>query len=148
MPAENPIIEENISLKLNSKVFLKSNLLSYNFTATGPDHFNIYLSPKVAMHLVNISFDTVIPQNAPVWNGRSIYFVNYAWGVSKVPLQFSVELEVPDNWNKTTMEIAISGKYVHDEKNKYTVQFRAFMDDFPKWANIVPAVANFESWEI
>ncbi|GJQ79156.1 hypothetical protein Trydic_g5407 [Trypoxylus dichotomus] len=148
IPAEEPIIKEDIALHLNSKTYLKRNVLTYNFTAAGPDHFNIYFSPKTNIRLVNNSFDALIPKNVPVWNGRLLYFANFVWGVSKSPLEFSIDLEVPENWNTTVMDIGISGKYIHEKKNQHTPQFQAFLSDFPKWANIVPAIANFESWEI
>lgn len=148
IPAEQPVIEEDISLHLNSKTFQRPNILSYYFTATGPDHFNIYLSPKLNIRLLNTSFDSIVPENVPIWNNRPIYFVNYVWGVSKAPLNFRIDLEVPENWNGTSIEIGISGKGVHDARNRYTVQFRSFLDDFPKWADIIRAVANFKSWEM
>ncbi|KRT78797.1 Peptidase [Oryctes borbonicus] len=148
IPAEEPIIKENIFLHLNSKTMLKPNVVTCNFTAIGPDHFNVYFSPKTNIRLVRISLDAVIPENVPIWNGRPLYFVNFVWGLSKSPLEFSVDLEVPEDWNTTIMDIAISGKYVHNKKHQHTLQFQAFLSDFPKWTNIVPTIANFESWEI
>lgn len=149
IPAEDPIIKGKISLELNSKVLNSSNILSYSFTARGPDHLNVYLSPKFNVRLMNTSFDRIIPSNAPLWNGRPIYFINYVWGHSESPLTFSIDLEVPADWgNSSALDIAISGKHLHDKKNEYTMQFKSFLKDFPNWANVVPAIANFESWEV
>lgn len=82
------------------------------------------------------------------WNDRDVYFIKYNFGKDKVPLNFvlTVKTQAPHDMTMKLVEIVVSGHYVHAERNMNTDGFIDFLLKFPEWADITPALANYELW--
>lgn len=79
------------------------------------------------------------------WRGQQVVFIKYCYGKQKVPLKFSVELKAPLPYPEGTkfLEMVGSGLYGHGQK--HTEAFNRFLGRFPKWADVTPALASYES---
>lgn len=148
IPAGKPIITLPIKLTVNSKENITSTIIRYNITASGPDHQGIYLSPKSNASLLNTSLADGPSEPSVEWNGRPVYIIIHTYGKEKAELNFSFDVEVPDDWKQSyTVDIAMFGSYVHKRIQK-TPQYLDLLKKFPDWADVVPFVGAYESWVI
>lgn len=107
----------------------------------------MYLSPKEGINVVNISLNSFVPTEQPVWNNRPTIYILYVNGKENVPLNFYVDFEVPENWDGLILDIAIAGKYIHENVNVLTAEFENFLASFPEWTVLTTvALAHYESW--
>ncbi|GJQ76385.1 hypothetical protein Trydic_g2102 [Trypoxylus dichotomus] len=148
IPSEAPIFTDALpTLTLNSIVLVSDEIKRYHFTITGPNSMDIYLSPKEGINFLNISLNTFLPTEQPLWNNRPTLYILYANGKENVPLHFFVDFELPENWSKSIVDIAVVGKYNQADNNIYTKEFQDFMNSFPEWTVITTiALAYYESW--
>lgn len=89
-----------------------------------------------------------MPSDSAKWNDRDLYFVIHIYGKEAAPLRFSFDVRVPPNITETTTEIAISGIYVHDEKNRKVPHYAQLINSFPDWADVTAWLGSYESWWI
>lgn len=55
---------------------------------------SVLLAPSVK--LINWSFDAVITESGYKWENKSVYFINYAQGLTGIPFEFWIDLEVSE----------------------------------------------------
>ncbi|XP_025830299.1 endoplasmic reticulum metallopeptidase 1-like isoform X2 [Agrilus planipennis] len=144
--AEQPIIQEDVQLIIQNKENISPTLVMLNFSASGPTHMTIYFALQLGVALKNISLSSEIKEG-PKWKNQTTYFINYAWGIEKRPLNFSMHLQVPQNWKHSILDIAVLGRYVHEVNNVKTPHFKQFLEEFPDWADLTPFLASFKMWK-
>jgi len=146
IPAEQPFIPEPINLTLNSKVNVTISLTRFNFTARGPNHVSLYISPRPRVVLTDISLVAKPPEAIITWNGRPAYIIMYTWAKERAPLTFSMDFKTPANWSGPIFDIALTGKYMNDKTIVKTPHFAEFLNEFPSWTDTVAWLGTYESW--
>lgn len=76
------------------------------------------------------------------WNDKEVAFIKYAYGVQRKSLDFHFYVD----GEEPTVEIVVCGQYLHNEVNRNTESFKNLLKQFPKWADVTPGLANYESW--
>lgn len=147
IPASSPIIPDPVNLKIHSKTEISPTLIRYNLTISGPDRLMFYLSPKKNLNLHKTSLLDKMGHQV-FWNDRPYYFFVYVCGKEVTPVNALFDIEVPENHTGPTMDIAVSGNYVHPKKFRMTQDFSKFLSKFPDWADLTAWVANYQSWVI
>lgn len=110
---------------------------------------DVYLSPKESFKVVNISLNDFVPDEQPTWNGRPTIYILYVYGKEPAPLNFYIDIETTEGFseNVAAVDIAVTGKYIHDKKIRKTNEFQTFLDSFPDWSVITMiALGYYESW--
>ncbi|KAK4883835.1 hypothetical protein RN001_000106 [Aquatica leii] len=146
IPTEEPKIPEPISLRLLSKTYLSDYAARYNFTLSGPNHVALYLSPKSNINVLEISLLSKSQLRPIIWNGRPTYIIMYSWMKSRSSLNFFIDFQTPLNWTNPTFDVALTAKYINDKTFIKTPKFMQFLEEFPKWTDVVTALATYESW--
>ncbi|KAF5280389.1 hypothetical protein FQR65_LT03198 [Abscondita terminalis] len=146
IPAGQPIIHEPTNLKLISKIQISKTIVRFNFSATGPSHINIVVSARQNAKFIATSLVDKLPSNVIMWNDKPTYVILHTWGLESTPLLFTLDFEVLTNLEEKILDIAISGRCMHDRTNVKTPQFVQFLNEFPEWADVAPYLATYESW--
>ncbi|KAF2903089.1 hypothetical protein ILUMI_03105 [Ignelater luminosus] len=146
IPAEQPIIHEPISLKLNSKTSITNSITQFSFTATGPSQFTLYISAKPGAKLIRMNLVPELPSNPVIWNGRPLYVVLYTWGKEKTPLNVTLDFEIPPDWNSSIFDIALMGNFKDERTYVKTPHFAQFLREFPDWTDVIAWIGVYESW--
>ncbi|KAF5270864.1 hypothetical protein FQA39_LY08309 [Lamprigera yunnana] len=146
IPIEEPKIPEPISLQLISKTHISEYIARYNFTLSGPNHVAVYLSPKANINILEISLLSKSQLEPIIWNGRPTYIIMYSWMKSRSSLNFYIDFQTPLNWTNPTFDVALTAKYINDKTFTKTPKFSQFLVEFPKWTDVVVALATFEQW--
>ncbi|KAF5307491.1 hypothetical protein FQR65_LT06846 [Abscondita terminalis] len=143
IPAVEPNIPSPIGLKLNSKFMRDSRKCAFNFTVTGTNYMNVYLSARDNATITSISLVRSLP-NPIIWNNRSVYLIMYVSAKEKSPLTFSIEMDCVRH--EQILDIAVAGRYVYDKENVKTPEYVRFLNQFPDWADIYSWLGVYESW--
>ncbi|KAL1130293.1 hypothetical protein AAG570_013231 [Ranatra chinensis] len=93
IPGSMPIISVPTSLSLINKT-TTHGVTRYWFSAIGPDHMTLMMSPTKNVHLLSWSFVSGRPLIGPKWNGRDTYFVYYSCASAPEEWQFWIDLKV------------------------------------------------------
>lgn len=145
IPAGQPIVHEQINFKMLAKTQISPTVMQFNFSVAGPSRMHIAISPRLNATLMKTNLVPEIPKPL-IWNKRSIYLILHTWGLEMDPLFISLNFQVSPEWKGPTFDISISGKCVHDRTNLKTPQYVQFLNSFPKWADVVPHLATYETW--
>ncbi|XP_011497152.1 PREDICTED: endoplasmic reticulum metallopeptidase 1-like [Ceratosolen solmsi marchali] len=140
-----PLISIPTTLELIEKL-INGNSISFSFNITGPDHIGIIISPYKDIQLTKWSILNEKPLQGPIWNKRETYFVYYSCVKDCEPLNFSVELNIPKNYNGQSLSIALAGHFLHGE-NQHSLKFKTFLSQFPTWSVITSWTASYTSWQ-
>lgn len=105
-----------------------------------------YVSARAQTKIITTSLHDILPSKASKWNGNPVYFILYTYGKEPAPLNFSIDVEGPDNWDRAMIEIALTGKYVHDRLNVLTPHYSNFLKQFPDWAQLTAWLGTYELW--
>lgn len=113
----------------------------------GTDCMDLYMSPKKGISFLNISLNNFVPTEQPLWNERPTIYILYVNGKEITPLNFYVDFAVPFEWSSPVVDIAVVGKYIHEDESVYTEEFQNFLNSFPEWTVLTTiALAHYESW--
>ena len=148
IPAGQPLLPEPTKLEVLSKAQIGPNILRYTISITGPDRMGLYFSPKFGVKVLNISLLEKMPEESAVWNNRDLYFIINIWGKEAAPIKFSFDVQVPKNVSGVTTEIAVSGIFPHEDKNRKMPHYVQFLNEFPDWADLTAWLGSYESWWI
>ncbi|XP_044265898.1 endoplasmic reticulum metallopeptidase 1-like [Tribolium madens] len=148
IPAGQPVLPEPTQLEVLSKEKISTDVFRYDIQVTGPDRLGLYFSPKFGVKVLNISLVDKMPSDSAKWNGRDLYFIIHIYGKEAAPLRFNFDVRVPPNITDATTEIAISGIFVHDEKNRKVPHYAQLINSFPDWADVTAWLGSYESWWI
>ncbi|KAJ8963361.1 hypothetical protein NQ318_018833 [Aromia moschata] len=146
IPANQPILPEQMSFTYNSKEQINSTTIRYNVTLSGSDRLAIYLVPKKDMKLVRISLIESLVQSNFWYNDRQLYFILFTYGRDPADLSFTFDVEVPEGYNGTTVDVAATAKYVHDKKFVKTPYYLSLIRQFPDWADVTPWLGVYSSY--
>jgi len=149
IPAEQPTLHEPINLQLETKVITNSVRI-FEFIASGPDRLEIYISPKTNFNLTSISLTPELPPEPIIWNDRPLYTILYTGGKNYPPLSFSLQFEAQNgnggSESTSTFDIALVGRYLHDNINEKTPHFKQFLSEFPDWTDVAAWLSAYASW--
>nr|XP_022904542.1 endoplasmic reticulum metallopeptidase 1-like [Onthophagus taurus] len=149
IPTKPPIYPSDLPKMVHSKRNLNSTVVRYEFIISGPDCMDVYLSPKLGIQFLETNLNDFIPNEQPLWNGRPTLYILYVYGKEPALLQFYVDFLVPNEWNEKVLDVAVTGKYLHDKINPQTDHYKRFLDQFPDFAAInTQALGYYESWII
>lgn len=118
-----------------------------DFRSLGPDHMNVYVAVKDDGKIREIS---LLPSNVTKdikwdkWMGMEVVFIKYTYGRDVTPLNFYVDIVTNKSIDVPSLEIVLSGQYMHDFENTYN--FDRFINKFPKWADVTSGLATYDYW--
>ncbi|XP_017781638.1 PREDICTED: endoplasmic reticulum metallopeptidase 1-like [Nicrophorus vespilloides] len=133
IPYEKAVVAEPVSLSLENKQNISENSVRLSFKLLGTAHMNIYMKPKDGVKIASTSLAKV--------SSDGLLFISYVHG-DKAPLIFSIDLEVPSNWNSPLIDVGVVGKYVGNPSKS----FQAFSSQFPSWADVINFSSSYESY--
>ncbi|KAF2903090.1 hypothetical protein ILUMI_03106 [Ignelater luminosus] len=145
IPAEPPIIQDPITLKLNSRTRVTDSVTRFDFTASGPSQSTFYVSARPGTKLLETNLVPTLPPNPVLWNNRLLYVIVYSWGKERTPLNLTLDFETPLNWTKPVFDIAMMGNN-KDKKTIKTSQFVEFLNELPEWVSTQIWLSQYESW--
>ncbi|XP_060528272.1 endoplasmic reticulum metallopeptidase 1-like isoform X4 [Cylas formicarius] len=146
-----PSAQPNLAVPMEfsfEKEILTSTKIRYNLTISGPDRFTLYLAPKESVTVTNLSLVDEVKPSAATFKHRPVYFVLYQRGKGGNNFSFTLDVEVPGNWNGTAMDIAVTCRYVHEDTMNRTPEFKTFLSQFPEWADLTAWVAAYYTYII
>lgn len=138
--SESPIFPSETKLTLKNKVLVETNVYKYTFELEGPDRINLYVSPRRGIDLLSLSLADQTITEGVGWKNQKVYNILYTSGVNPI-VPFMFDLTVKDSNEmplQKMLDIAIVGKYVHNELNQNTPAFNVFLWKFPKWTTQTP----------
>ncbi|XP_018573441.1 endoplasmic reticulum metallopeptidase 1 [Anoplophora glabripennis] len=148
IPANQPVIHEPVSFKLNSKEHINETIIRYNITTSGSDRLALYLVPKKHAKLVRMSLIDTIESSEYVYNNRQLYFILFTYGKDPADLSFTFDIMVPPNYNGSTMDIAVTATYVHENKFIKTPYYVNLLKEFPDWTDVTAWLGSYLSYVI
>lgn len=140
-----PMMHEPTSIKLVSRTTPTAGVVHMEFKASGPDHMSLFISPKEGINVTAISLLEETPEADLKWKGRDVFYIKYGYG-KEAALEFTVEVKTPENWNKPTLDLLISGHYVHVRLNEKSDEFKRVLSELPDWTDVMPALSSYEAW--
>ncbi|XP_050311953.1 endoplasmic reticulum metallopeptidase 1 isoform X2 [Anthonomus grandis grandis] len=140
---------ETLGLTIVSKEKVSSTLLKYTLKVTGPDKLVFYITPKTNVTFINTSLITVVKPTIFTFQGRPVYVVLYQLGKGDgTPLTFNLTVLLPEGYSGPTMDIGLSGRYVHQNRIEKTEKYLEFLKNFPNWAHPIAWLASYHSYVI
>ncbi|CAG9768481.1 unnamed protein product [Ceutorhynchus assimilis] len=138
---------ETLTLSLVSKEALTATQVKFNLKVTGPDKLMFYITPRANVTFVNTSLiDTVKPLRY-TFQGRLVYVILYQLGKSDgTPLTFDFIMETSAHHKGPVVDLAVSGRYVHENRIQKSAAYLEFLGQFPKWAHPIAWVAAYQSY--
>ncbi|KAJ8936603.1 hypothetical protein NQ314_012218 [Rhamnusium bicolor] len=146
IPANQPVIHEPVTFTVNSKEQINSTVIRYNVTSSGSDRLAMYMLPKPNMKIVRISLIESLKQSDYSYDNKQLYFILFTYGKDPANLTFTFDVEVPSDYNGTTLHLALSAVYVHDNKFVKTPYYLNVLKQFPEWADVTAQLASYSSY--
>ncbi|KDR16698.1 endoplasmic reticulum metallopeptidase 1-like isoform X2 [Zootermopsis nevadensis] len=144
IPASPPVFHRPTNLELASEQNVSQTTTRLTFHIQGPDHMSVLLAPSVK--LINWSFDAVITESGYKWENKSVYFINYAQGLTGIPFEFWIDLEVTKGPPSLRLDIAVIGQYINS--HEYISEgFKTFLRKYPDWAHVTAWAATYKAWK-
>lgn len=100
--------------------------------------------PQPGMQLLNISL-TDSASGFP-YKDRKLYFIHFVHGKDPANLTFTFDIAVPDDYSDATVEVIVTGNYVHSKGYVKTPYFSKLLDSFPKWADVTAGLGVYSSY--
>lgn len=107
----------------------------------------LYLEPKNNTKLINISLIDTLKQLQDTSSGQ-LYFILHTYGKDPADLTFTFDMMVPPNYNGTTIDVAVTAKYVHENKFIKTPYYADLLKQFPEWADVTAWLGSYSSYII
>ncbi|XP_055588328.1 endoplasmic reticulum metallopeptidase 1-like [Uranotaenia lowii] len=147
LPTEDfPVTSNMFTLAFNGTETVSGNLRRVTFVAEGSIQSAFYVGPKPGVKLVRWSLlDSVAP---PVrFNNQDGYFVYISHGLPDRSWPITMDFEVQDGHAGSIVDIGVITKY-WESHDTHTDEFRALLEKFPAWTNVVPSVAVINVFEL
>ncbi|XP_060528863.1 endoplasmic reticulum metallopeptidase 1-like [Cylas formicarius] len=145
VPGPEPVILTPVSLNVKrqktpagQRIFLEVH---------GPTHIGVMFSPVRGVKILNWSLPPDHPLAGPSWQGRDTYFIYYAYGLDPVPLNFSIDFEIPPDHIGPVMDLAVTSHYLFG-KGKTSKHLSDLVVQFPSWSAVTYWTASYESWVV
>ncbi|XP_050500208.1 endoplasmic reticulum metallopeptidase 1-like isoform X1 [Diabrotica virgifera virgifera] len=146
IPANQPKLPFASKFVVNLKKQLSPTVVRYNVSMTGPDRQYVFMVPKEGMKMVNISLLEKVPKFINSFHGRPLVFLNSVAGESPTTLTITFDMEVPENYEGPTMDIAISSIFVHSKTAIKTPYYQQFLQQFPDWADLTAWIGSYAAY--
>nr|CAD7259494.1 unnamed protein product [Timema shepardi] len=146
IPADAPPIHIATSLELMTQTMLSVKVRRLTFRAKGPENMGLVVSVVPNVELVRWSFEADLPAQGIKWLDRSAYFIHYTSGSTGTAWDFWLDFEVPSNVSRPIIDIALSGHYFSDKRNK-SPQFSEFLNKYPEWTHVTAWTVSYKSYK-
>ncbi|GAB6026090.1 hypothetical protein CHUAL_012293 [Chamberlinius hualienensis] len=149
LPGPRPSFHRQTKLNLISQNVINVNTRRMNFTATGPSHMAMYMSPASGVDIIGWSFGDGKPFPSLTWADRPTYFIYYSQGEAAVPWTFSIDLKVPLDHPKggAVFNIAAVAHYINEPgEDSLTPELKQFVERLPEWTYSMKWPATYEAW--
>nr|CAD7589286.1 unnamed protein product [Timema genevievae] len=146
IPADAPVIHIATSLELMTQTMLSVKVRRLTFRAKGPENMGLVVSVVPNVELVRWSFEADLPAQGIKWLDRSAYFIHYTSGSTGTAWDFWLDFEVPSNVSRPIIDIALSGHYFSDKRNK-SPHFSEFLNKYPEWAHVTAWTVSYKSYK-
>lgn len=104
--------------------------------------------PKNNTELLNISLTDTLKKSEYTHNNRQLYFILHTYGKDPANLTFTFDMMVPPNYNGTTIDVAVTAKYVHENKFVKTPYYIDILKQFPEWTDVTAWLGSYLSYVI
>lgn len=108
------------------------------------------MTPKSNTTLVDISLINAVRPSKYTFHARPIYVVYYQLGkgdgLGSKPLTFNFTMETSEGHAGATIDLAVSGRYVHEKRIQRTAAFLQFLGAFPEWAHVISWLSAYQSY--
>ncbi|KFM82889.1 Endoplasmic reticulum metallopeptidase 1, partial [Stegodyphus mimosarum] len=137
--APKPKIHGHHKFEMTSKALVSSQIYRLSFSASGPDHMTVVISPRSGITLPKWSLTSDTPLRSLDWRDRPTYFIYYSYGEYKEPWKFSIDLKVPNSYDKNSplVDISFITHYLHGH-DYITGDFPSFLARIPSWIHATP----------
>ncbi|CAG9830170.1 unnamed protein product [Diabrotica balteata] len=112
----------------------------------GPDRQYVFMVPKEGMKMLNISLLDKLPKFINSFHGRPLVFLNSVAGESPTTLTITFDMEVPENYEGPTIDVAISSIFVHSKLAVKTPYYQQFLQQFPDWADLTAWIGSYAAY--
>ncbi|KAG4068422.1 hypothetical protein HA402_007942 [Bradysia odoriphaga] len=147
VPGPAPIIQDEASLKLNSKQIVNGNERELHFTMSGNVLTSIGLQPKPGVELVHwdIISDTIPPENS--FLGNKVYLIAFNRGLDIDPMNFTLKFKIDEKVHTGSSVVDVMlVSYFWEYHQQHTPFFAQLLNKLPSWAFAVPSVSSFKAW--
>lgn len=135
----------NTTFQLLSRKAVSQSVQRLTFNVTGPDHMGLMVSPVKESELLRWSILDEPPLSGPKWGGRETYFVYFSYADKPKEWVFSIDLRVPDGWDKAVVDIALTSHFVHGPHQR-SKPFKKLVQQFPAWTTVTGWQATYKSF--
>lgn len=145
IPVGRPEVPTDIQLNLTYTDYRLGDIQRLSFSATGPDHMTLFISPYAGVELKSWSLAAGPPLKGPSWKNRSTYYVYYSYGSNPHIWNFWIDLEVSHKDLKPIVDLGLSGYFVHGAYQT-TPQLKKLFSQFPPWTVTSGWTSTYKSY--
>lgn len=98
--------------------------------------------------LLSLSLIESVKHSEYTYNNKRLYFILFTYGKDPADLNFTFDMMVPVNYNGSTVDIAVTAKYVHENKFIKTPYYANLLKEFPDWADVTAWLGTYSSYII
>lgn len=127
---------------LKEKLIINPTTTRYFFTAYGPDHMGLFISPMWDGEIVNWSYSTKMPYTGSQWRGKDVHFVAYYYG-SFDDTGFDFHFDIETEATGPSFYISLYGHYMTSPNGE---EFDKFLGTFPEWSVVYNWMSSYKSY--
>ncbi|CAH0551529.1 unnamed protein product [Brassicogethes aeneus] len=145
VPANQPILHQKVSFNYTKEI-IDATTVKYTINVKGPDRISMYVVPKP-----NMSFDETLIDNSPNLNfttNSKTFFIQHIYGSEPADLNVTLFIKTPENWDKPTIDLALTSQHVHERLFVKTPYYENFIKQFPKWADVTAWLSSYNYYII
>lgn len=118
------------------------------FTVTGPERINVYVSPYPGAGVKSWSFGPDEPVPTTVWQGNDVYVIRHSRGAAGQDARwtFWLEQESDRGFDENTINVTVAYSWVVHNSFEPDDELKTFVDSFPRWAHVNYAVASVDAF--
>lgn len=148
IPASDPEFPSNetLTFKVTSQEQISYTKVKFNIEVSGPDKLIFYFTPRSNINVLSTSLSKEMKPSKITFQHRPVYIFLYQRGKNDgIPVSFDVIVNKPPAHQGAVLDIAVSARYVHQNRIQKTAAFLGFLVEFPQWTHITPWVAAYQS---
>lgn len=146
IPGPPPSVSIKTELQLMSRENKSNGTVRLTFSAVGPDHMTLLVSPNLGVKLAAWSLVPGTPlKGRPKWKNRDTYFVYYSCASDPEPWLFWIDLQPSEDHKTSLLEVALSGHFIHGAQQT-SVRLQQLLSQFPPWTVTSGWTALFRSY--
>ncbi|XP_076259381.1 endoplasmic reticulum metallopeptidase 1-like isoform X2 [Rhynchophorus ferrugineus] len=148
IPSSSPEFPQNETLKFSvlSRETLSNTKEKIVIQVSGPDKLVFYITPKTNIKVLSTSLVDILKPSKVTFQSRPVYVLLHQTGkYDGTNVIFDVVVQKPPAFKGPALDIAVSGRYVHESRMHKTPAYLGFLNQFPQWTHVISWLSAYQS---